>query len=158
MPYSHYPKTVGNIVLAWVQPAPPDVLPEKGVPDFVGGPFSEINRWRAPLAPGESVVGYHDAQPFTRFIGSLVCDQRLSLQISFSNDEVDAAGHWVTDDNIDKLNYGVHALRQDYDPVQQALSGRFFVTIMGRWLKVEAKNLGNISTETLQLYVRGSVF
>ena len=105
MGYSHYPKTVGNIVMAWVQPPPPDVPPGDEMPDFVGRPFSEINLWKEPLAPGKSVVSYHDAQPFTKFYGSVACDQPLEVNLTFSNDEVDAAGHWITDENIDQLHY-----------------------------------------------------
>ncbi len=158
MPYSHYPKTVGNIVFAWVQPPPPSFPLKDGMPDFLGRPFSELNLWREPIASGKSVVGYHDAQPFTRFYGSIACDKKLQLTIAFSNDEVASDGCWVTDENIDSLNYDAIVLRQDYDPEKQALTGRFFVTIFGRWLKVEVANIDDAQTEMLRLYVRGSVF
>lgn len=158
MPYSHYPKTVGNIVAAWVQPPPPDVPPVEGMPDFIGYRFSELNLWKEPLLPGQMVVGYHDATPFTRFQGSIACDQKLQLALSFSNDEVDAEGHWVTDSNIHLLNYDACPLKQAYDPAQQDLTGRFWTTNFGRWLKVEARNVGEGPTTKLRLYVRGSVF
>lgn len=158
MPFSHYPKTVGNVVLAWVQPAPPDVEPDAGRPDFIGQPFSELNSFKEPIEPGASVVGYHDAQPFTRFYGTVASDQPLEVIISFSNDEVDADGHWVTDDNVDTLNYDGEALRLAYDPDKPAQSGKFFVTIYGRFLRVVVKNVGDHPTEELRVYVRGSVF
>jgi hypothetical protein len=158
VPLTHYPKTVENLVFAWVQPRPPDVRPKKGLPDFLGRPFSELNRFKKALAPGESVVGYHDAQPFTRFYGSFASEQSLEITLSFSNDEVTSDGHWVTDGNIDTLNYDAEALRQIYDPKKASVTGRFFVTIFGRWLRVQVRNLGEGSTETLRIYVRGSVF
>jgi hypothetical protein len=158
MPFSHYPKTVGNIVSAWVQPSPPDMVPEKTRPDFLGRPFSEMNRFREPIAPGAVVVGYHDAQPFTRFYGSIFADQPLTVTLSFSNDEVAADGHWITDDNIHELHYDAEALRQIYDPQKQGPTGKFFCTIFGRFLRVEVKNTGDAPTKELRVVVRGSVF
>lgn len=158
MPYSHYPKTVGNIVMAWVQPPPPDVVPGEGLPDFVGAPFSEINLWREPIGPGSSVVGYHDAQPFTRFYGSIACDQPLEVSLMFSNDEVDEAGHWVTDGNIAQLHYDVVALKQTYDPKKPEQASKLFSMIFGRWIRVEIKNVGDLAPTFLRTYVRGSVF
>jgi hypothetical protein len=158
MPLTHYPKTVQNIVMAWVQPPPPDVAPDEGMPDFVGAPFSEINLWKEPIAPGTSVVGYHDAQPFTRFYGSIFSSQPLEVSLSFSNDEVDADGHWITDENISSINYDVEALKQLYDSKKQAQTGKFFVTIFGRFLRGEIKNVGDVPTEKIRVYVRGSVF
>jgi len=158
MPFSHYPKTVNNIVMAWVQPPPPDVPRGKGLPDFLGRPFSEINLWKVPLLPGQSVVGYHDAQPFTRFYGSIGCDQKLQLKASFSNDEVAPDGHWVTDANLPSLHYDAQPLIHAYDPDQQALTGRFWFTIFGRWLKIELLNVSDRAPAAMRLYVRGSVF
>ncbi len=153
MPYTHYPKLSANVIFAWVQPAPPDK------PNFLGHPrFASLNRFVKPLEPGESVVGYQEALNFTRFFGSMACDQSLEVTFSFSNDEVAPDGHWVTDDNIAKLNYDAEALRQLYQPDKQAQTGKYFVTIFGRWLKVEVKNTGKASTEFLRLFVRGSVF
>src|SRR5438093_1053637 len=119
MPMTHYPKTVENLVFAWVQPAPPDASPKKGFPDFIGRPFSELNLWKAPLEAGEFVVGYHDAQPFTRFYGSIACDQPLDVSLTFSNDEVDAEGNFVSDGNVHSLNYDALGARQLYDPNKQ---------------------------------------
>ena len=158
MGYSHYPKTVGNIVMAWVQPPPPDVPPGDEMPDFVGRPFSEINLWKEPLAPGKSVVSYHDAQPFTKFYGSVACDQPLEVNLTFSNDEVDAAGHWITDENIDQLHYDALGQRQSYDPKKQEQTSKIFTMIYGRWIKVEIKNVGDRPSKFLRAYVRGSVF
>lgn len=158
MPFSHYPKTVGNVVLAWVQPPPPDVGPDEDLPDFVGQPFSELNSFDKAIEPGESVVGYHDAQPFTRFYGSIASDQPLEVTISFSNDEVDPDGHWITDDNVHRLNYDAEALSLAYDPEKQRQTGKFFVTIYGRFLRVQIKNVGEAPTEELRAWVRGSVF
>ena len=76
----------------------------------------------------------------------------------FSNDEVASDGHWVTDANIDKLHYDAEALKQLYDPKKQAQTGKFFVTIFGRFLRVEIKNVGESATKELRAYVRGSVF
>lgn len=158
MGYSHYPKTVGNIVMAWIQPPPPDVPPENGKPDFVGRPFSEINLWKEPIAPGASVVSYHDAQPFTRFYGSVTCDQPLEVSLTFSNDEVDVEGHWVTDENIARLHYDVLGLRQLYDPKRSEQTSKLFSMIFGRWICVEIKNVGDREPDFLRAVVRGSVF
>jgi len=153
VPFSHYPKIVGNIVLAWVQPRPPRR------PGFLGMPaFDEMNLFDVPIAPGASVVGYCDAQPFTRFYGSIAGDQSLELEIAFSNDEVDRDGVWVTDDSIADLHYDAIALRRSYDPTQQARDGHFFATIYGRWLRAAIKNVGDAPTSILRAYVRGSVF
>jgi hypothetical protein len=143
--------------MAWVQPPPPDVPPDDGMPDFVGAPFSEINLWKEPIAPGTSVVGYHDAQPFTRFYGTVACDQPLGVTLTFSNDEVAADGHWVTDANIRSLNYDGIGLRQLYDPKKPETS-KFFSMIFGRWIRVEIKNVGDRAPTFQRLYVRGSVF
>lgn len=158
MPLSHYPKTVDNVVFAWVQPPPPDVEPEEGLPDFLGRPFSELNRFEKPLEPGESVVGYHDAQPFTRFYGSIFGDQKLEVSITFSNDEVDDDGIVVCDGNVDKLHYDAWGLRQIYDPAKQEQTGKIFSMIFGRWIRVEIKNVGEFDLSVMRATVRGSVF
>jgi len=158
VPYTHYPKNSDNLVFAWVLPAPPDVSGDHEGPDFLGRPFSEMNRLKEAIAPGELVVGYHDAQPFTRFYGTFACDQALEITISFSNEDVASDGHVVNDDNIDKLHYDGEALRQIYDPKKQGPTGKFFVTIYGRFLRVEIKNTGDAPTKELRAYVRGSVF
>jgi len=158
MPFSHYPKTVGNIVLAWVHPSSPDVPPADGMPDFLGLPFSELNLARGPLGPGTVATGYHDAQPFTRFYGSIACDQRLDVCLSFSNDEVDVLGRPVTDESLPTLNYDALGARVLYDPTRQEQVGKFFTMIFGRWLRVEVKNVGEAETARVRLYVRGSVF
>lgn len=158
MPLTHYPKNSDNLVFAWVQPPPPDVPPKEGLPDFLGRPFSQINRFEEPLAPGESLVGYHDAQPFTRFYGSFFSTQPLEVSLSFSNDEVDEAGNFVSDGNIGDLHYDAEVLRQLYDPKRQGQTSKFFVTIFGRFLRVEIKNVGDAPTEKMRVYVRGSVF
>jgi hypothetical protein len=158
MPLTHYPKTSANLVFAWVQPPPPNVKPTEGLPDFLGRPFSELNLWKEPLAPGKSVVGYHDAQPFTRFYGSAASSQKLEISLTFSNDEVDAKGHFVTDDNLGSLNYDALGLRQIYDPTYQEQTGRFFSMIFGRWIRIEIKNVGEAETALLRVFLRGSVF
>jgi hypothetical protein len=158
MPMTHYPKNSENLVFAWVQPPPPDIKPQKGLPDFLGRPFSEMNRFEQPIGPGESVVGYHDAQPFTRFYGTIYCTQPLEVSLVFSNDEIAADGRVVSDGNIDKLHYDGEALRQFYDPQKQGPTGKFFVTIYGRFIRVEIKNTGDAPTKELRCYVRGSVF
>lgn len=158
MPLSHYPKTVDNVVFAWVQPPPPDVPPQPGFPDFLGRAFSELNRFRAPIVPGQSVVGFHDAQPFTRFYGSIACDQPLDVSLTFSNDEVAADGCIVSDDNIDSLNYDAHGLHQRYDPAKQEQTGKIFSMIFGRWIRIEAKAVGDVAPKFLRLFIRGSVF
>ena len=155
--FSHYPKITANVVLAWVQPPPPDVPPKPGLPNFLGRPFSELNLFREPIAPGASVVGYHDAQPFTRFYGSVACNVAVELVISFSNDEVAADGHWITDDNIKTLHYDALGLRQLCDPAKPD-SKRFFSMIFGRWIRVELKNVGDHATTELRAITRGSVF
>jgi len=158
MPMTHYPKTTDNLVFAWVQPAPPDAPMKEGMPDFLGRPYSELNLFREPIPPGEFVVAYHDAQPFTRFYGTCACDQPLEVTISFSNGDVDADGIVVHDSNIAELNYDGEALKLLYDPAKQGPTGKFFVTIFGRFLRVEVKNVGEEPTTMLRAYVRGSVF
>ncbi len=103
-------------------------------------------------------MAYHDAQPFTRFYGSIASDQPLEVTITFSNDEVDDEGRSISDENIAKLHYDAEALRQLYDPKKQGASGKYFVTIFGHWIRVEVKNAGDAPTKQLRVYVRGSVF
>jgi hypothetical protein len=158
VPFSHYPKIVSNIVLAWVQPPPPEVPPEEGRPNFLGRPFAEMNRWKEPLQPGGLVVGHHDAQPFTRFYGSIACDMPLDVQLLFSNDEVDADGNLVSDDNIDSLNYDALGVRQLFDPKKQEQTAKIFSMIFGRWIRMEVKNVGDREPTFMRLYLRGSVF
>lgn len=80
------------------------------------------------------------------------------MTLSFSNEETDADGFYVTDENIATLNYDVEALKQAYDPAKQAQTGKWFATIFGRYLRVEVKNVGKESTKFLRVFVRGSVF
>lgn len=153
MAFTHYPKTDTNVIFAWVSPAPPDK------PNFLNHPkFSTLNLLKAPIEPGKSVVAYHSAQNFTRFYGSLACDQPLEVCFTFSNDEVTEDGDWVTDENMKTLNYDAEALKQAYDPSKQAATGKYLVTIYGRWLRVEVKNVGSKPTSWMRVYVRGSVF
>ncbi len=112
----------------------------------------------APIEPGKSVVAYQDAQNFTRFYGSIACDQPLEVTFSFSNEEVDGLGEPVSDETIAHLHYDAEALKQLYDPTKQGPSGKYFVTIFGRWLRVEVKNVGKATTQNLRVFVRGSVF
>lgn len=147
-----------NVVFAWVQPPPPDVEPQAGLPDFLGYPFSELNRFRDSIEPGKSVVGYHDAQPFTRFYGSICCDQPLDVSLVFSNDEVGPDGRVVSDDNIGSLHYDAHGAHQLYDPAKQEQTGKTFSMIFGRWIRIEVKNLGDHAPTFLRLFIRGSVF
>lgn len=158
MPLSHYPKNVENLIFAWVQPPPPDVAPREDRPDFLGRPFSELNRFEKPIEPGQVIVGYHDAQPFTRFYGSFSSSAALDINITFSNDEVAPDGHVVSDDNIASLNYDAHGLHQLYDPKKQEQTGRAFTMIFGRWIKIEIKNVGDHASTFLRAYLRGSVF
>lgn len=132
--------------------------PQAGLPDFLGRPFSELNRFRDPIEPGKAVVGYCDAQPFTRFYGSIACDQPLDVSLTFCNDEVASDGRVVSDDNIDSLNYDAHGLHQRYDPTKQEQTGKIFSMIFGRWIRIEAKNIGDSAPKFLRLYIRGSVF
>jgi hypothetical protein len=153
MPFTHYPKLASNVIFAWVQPPPPD---HEG---FLGQPrFSALNRFKEPLEPNKTVVDYQEAQNFTRFYGTIAADQKLEVTFTFSNDETAPDGAPVTDDVLPKLNYDGEALKQLYDPNKQAATGKYFVTIFGRWLRVEVKNVGDKATEMLRVYVRGSVF
>lgn len=153
MPFTHYPKLSANVVFAWHQPAPPDK------PNFLGHPrFSTINRFRESIAPGESVAGYQEALNFTRFFGTVACNQKLIVVVSFSNDEVAPDGHWVTDGSLHQLNYDAEERQHQYDPAKQGATGKFIALILGRWLKIEVKNVGDKPTESLRVYVRGSVF
>ncbi len=153
MPFTHYPKLAANVIFAWVQPAPPDQ------PGFLNQRrFKHFNRFEEPLQAGKTVVAYHEAQNFTRFYGSVASDQPLEVTFSFSNDEVAPDGTHVTDENLPTLSYDAEALKQAYDPAKQSQTGKFLVTIFGRWLRVEVKNVGAKPTSLLRVYVRGSVF
>ena len=101
---------------------------------------------------------FHDAQPFTRFYGSIACDQPLDISLVFSNEEVDAKGHVVCDENIEALNYDAWGAHQAYDPAKQEQTGKIFSMIFGRWIRVEIKNLGEAEPAFLRIFLRGSVF
>ena len=153
MPFTHYPKNAFNLIFAWVQPAPPDKAP------FFGQPrFSTLNLFDRPLGPGDAVAAYHDAQPFTRFYGSVASDQPLEMTLSFSNEETDAEGDYVTDRNIMSLNFDAEALKQMYEPNKQGPTGKYFCTIFGRYFRVQVKNVGQAPTKFMRVFVRGSVF
>ncbi len=156
MSFSHYPKQSNNALWAAVHPAPADK------PNFLNLPrFSKVNKLRAPLAPGETLRFYCEAQNFTRFFGSIASDQQIEVVCSFSNDEVSpATGHWATDDNLKDLNYDAEALHQTFDPSKPRLSnnGKFFITIYGRFMLFEVTNVGKAPTEFLRAYLRCSVF
>lgn len=158
MPLTHYPKTTNNLVFAWVHPAPPDADLDEDLPNFLGRSFSELNLWRDALGPKKSVCGFHDAQPFTRFYGSIACDQPLDISLAFSNEEVAADGCVVCDENLAKLHYDAWGAHQLYDPAKQEQTGKIFSMIFGRWIRVEVKNLGDAEPTFLRVYLRGSVF
>ena len=153
MPFSHYPKTVWNLLFAWRWPRPPKRRGWKSQPSF-----DRLNKMTAPLKPGESVVQYHDAQGFTRFMGTMYSDQPLEVEVAFSNDEVDDEGYPVTDENISKLHYDGLDNPKAYDPEKQAASGKIYVIIAGRWLRVSVTNKGKKPTEKMRVNMRGSVF
>jgi hypothetical protein len=153
MPYTHYPKLSSNIIFAWVWPRPPAAEPFYGSP-----PFDKLNRMAEPLAADAAVVGYHEAQGFTRFYGTIASDQPLDVSFRFSNDEVAPDGHWVNDENLALLNYDGWALRQAYEPGKQEQTGKYLVTIYGRWLRVQIRNMGVEPATFCRVYVRGSVF
>ena len=153
MPYAHYPKTIENLLFAWVWPRPPR---KRG---FLGSPsFAKRNLAKAKLKAGEEVVAYHDATSFTRIFGSIACDQPLEVTVDFANDECDDEGNPVSDANIAKLHYDAQALKQAYDPDKQAATGKYFTMIFGRWLRVTVKNTGSKDAKLLRVFARGSVF
>lgn len=158
MPFSHYPKTIDNLVFAWVHPRPPDAPPANGRPRFLSRSFSTLNRFTMALEPDAVLVGFHDAQPFTRFYGSVAADQPLEISAAFSNDEVDVEGQQISDSNIHTLHYDALGTRQLYDPGKQEQTGKIFTMIFGRWIRVEARNVGKKAPTFLRLYLRGSVF
>lgn len=134
-------------------PRPADKL------NFLNHPrFDRINLVKEPLPAGATVVAHHSAQNFTRFYGSIKCDQPLEILFEFSNDEVTDEGDWVTDASMSTLSYDAEALRLAYDPAKQAATGKYLVTIYGRWLRVQIKNTGSKPAEKMRVYVRGSVF
>lgn len=153
MPYTHYPKLEENCIFALHWPRPPVM------PNFLNHPpFDSLNRIHEPLAPGQVITLCHAANNFTKFLGTIACDQKLEVTFMFSNDEVAEDGHWVTDETMPKLHYDGESLRMAYDPAKQGPTGKFLVTILGRWLRVEIKHVGDKPTEFLRAYVRGSVF
>lgn len=121
-------------------------------------PFDDLNLIRAPLAADGELVAHHAAQPFTRFYGSVACDRSLEIVFEFANDETDKDGRYVTDKTLPDLHYDAEGLRLFYEPQKQAATGKFLVTIYGRWLRVTVKNTDKVPTEFLRCYVRGSVF
>ena len=126
---------------------------------FFGQPkFSTLNLFDKPLEPGVVVSAFHDAQPFTRFYGSVASDQPLEMTLAFSNEETDTNGDYVTDDNIASLNFDAEALKQMYEPTKQGPTGKYFCTIFGRYFRVQLKNVGTKPTDFLRVFVRGSVF
>ncbi len=149
MDFSHYPRLENDLVLSWHWPRPPDCPPFKSLPAF--GPR---NRALEALAPGAAIVGYHSAANFTRFLGSLACDQPLSLLVQFSNDEVAPDGNYVQDSNVATLNWDLLAAEKSYKP-GESHSG-FWAIRLGKWLRVEVTNLGDKPTSFLRVYVRGS--
>lgn len=153
MPFTHYPKLSANIIAAWVQPPPPDEEPFLNLPRF-----SDLNRFDGPIGPGESATAYQDGQNFTRFYGTIAADQPLEVTFCFSNEETDPDGRWVADDNVHRLHYDGEALRQLYHPDKQGPTGKYFVMIYGRWLRIEVKNVGDAPTKELRVFVRASVF
>jgi hypothetical protein len=149
--FSHYPKIESNVIFAWVWPRPPDKDP------FTASSprFAETNLIEAPLAPGESLFGYHSVQGCTRLYDSIVSDQPMVMTYEFSNDEVGPDGSWVTDETMPLLHYDVLERETEYKPGERK---GHWTLILGRWLRVTVKNVGNAPTKELRCYVRGSVF
>lgn len=101
---------------------------------------------------------FHSAQNFTRFYGSVAADKRVELRFDFSNDDVyNLDGEAVNDENLPKLNYDAEALIMQYDPNKQAATGKYLVTIYGRWLRVGITFPDGVPS-FVRAYVRGSVF
>jgi hypothetical protein len=163
MPFTHYPKLDSNVIFLWRLP----IVPNK--PAFLGRKHPK-NLIEGPLKPGETLVAYHSSQNFTRFYGSIYADVPLEITFTFSNDEYDDNGDFVTDANISKLHYDAEAERKLYTARS---NGKFFVTIFGRWLRVEVHypikkefdenedlqpDPNQKNCEELRLTVRASVF
>lgn len=153
MGFTHYPKLDLNLIGCWVYPEP-----QKQENPFAAFPWQDLNHYKNQLKPGEASAFWHNANNFTRFFGSIFCDQKLEVTFSFSNDECADDGAFVTEENIKGLNYDAEAAKLIYDPAKQAATGKFLVTIYGRWLRVEVKNVGDAPVEKLRVFVRGSVF
>lgn len=127
MPFTHYPKLDSNVVFQWRWP----IVPVK--PAFLGRKHPK-NLLTEKFKGGDRLVAYHSAQNFTRFYGSIYADVLLEITFAFSNDEYDDEGDWVNDENISKLHYDALADKKIYKP---NTLDKFFVTIFGRWLRVE---------------------
>lgn len=154
MPFTHYPKLTWNLIACWVHPTPPD----NGKLFLGQSVFSYLNKYTTELLPNKCSISYHDAQPFTRIYGSVACDQPLEVSFSFSNEEMDSYGNYICDDNISSLNYDAEALKHMYDPTKQSASGKYFVLIYGRWMRVCVQNTGINPASFVRVFVRGSVF
>ncbi len=153
IPFTHYPKLSSNVIFAWVWPRPP------AKDNFFGQPrFDDLNLAVGPLKNGESLFAYHEAQNFTKIYGSVFADQPLEVTFSFSNDEVDKNGDYVTDETLPSLSFDAEALKMAYDPAKQSATGKYLVILYGRWLRVEVKNVGKAPTEIMRVIARGSVF
>jgi len=153
MPFTHYPKLEFNIIGAWVSPAPPDK------PNFLQMPrFSRVNLLNNIELSDDPPILYHSAQNFTRFFGSVASDKKVELRFDFSNDDVHLLdGNPVSDENISKLNYDAEAMVLNYDPSKQGATGKYLVTIYGRWLRVQLKFPDGVPSY-VRAYVRASVF
>lgn len=155
---THYPRQEATLVRCCVWPLPPDRPNFKTLPKL-----SELNlleKYRGQsevLRPGEDVTWYHSALQFSRLFGSLACDQPIEFSYHFSNDEVyEKTGHWITDATLPFLNYDVVAKEGTYKPGERH-TGHFMI-IVGRWLRVRFKNVGDAPIKFIRAYARGIPF
>lgn len=153
MGFSHYPKTSDNLVFAWRWPQPPIHPPFPGF-----RPFSEVNRADGNLDPEHEWVAYADAIGFTRLFFSVKSDQKLLVSLDFSDQETDAYGLRVSDDNISKLDYYVLAKEHHYDPENHRRTCKFFEIAQGRWMRLAIRNVSETPISRIDAYLRGSVF
>lgn len=154
MPFSHYPKEPAPYLGAWIFPVPPE--PPVDEDNFTDEPpVSEYNLIKGDTDLATPPVLYHDAMPFTRFLGTIDADVPLTVEFSFSNEGRGPDGRLVDDEALPKLNYRpVSTCR--FDP-KTPESGKMLVTIYGRWLRVAVRHGGTPPTR-MAVHLLGSVF
>lgn len=116
------------------------------------------NQLTEPPKAKTALRGYHSAQNFTKFYGSVFCDVPVTLAFDFSNDEFTKEGRYPTDKDLPDLNYDANALMHSYDPQKPMMGSKFLVILYGKWLRVTLEPQGDKCPDTLRVFIRGSVF
>lgn len=107
------------------------------------------------IREGSELVGRAQSIDLSTFMGSFASDATVACGIYFSNDEVDAAGEYITDATLSTVHWDVVEKEWTYEPGKSPQKLIYVIT-GGRWIKVSLKF--KTTPTFVRFYLRGKTF